>query len=241
MAWPRIGVLGGMGPAATAEFYRRLVRRTPAATDQDHPHVVIDCDPSVPDRSAAITSAGADPRPAIQKIGDRLVAAGCELLVMPCNTASWFTEPGMFGVPLLAWDRAVTAQLGRHVPRPGAVAVLATDGTVASDLYRTSLADQGISSVYPAPADQTLTMQLIRRLKAGDRPETLRPALFELIDRQSCELTLLACTELSDIAAGHHPPGVLDAMDLALTTLFAVADQWQGISAAKIRHRDVLS
>src|SRR4029453_14388367 len=116
---PVLGVMGGMGPAATAEFLRRLIEATPAGRDQDHLHVLVDNDPSVPDRTAALLGQGPDPTPYLVTMAMRLSAAGAEFLVMPCNTASAFA-PGLAAdipVPLLRWDAAVAAGVTEH--RPG--------------------------------------------------------------------------------------------------------------------------
>lgn len=81
-----VGVLGGMGPEASADFYRRITARTLAARDQDHLHVIVDSDPSIPDRTAYLRGEGPDPRPALTAAARRLAAAGAELLVMACKT-----------------------------------------------------------------------------------------------------------------------------------------------------------
>src|SRR5439155_4399654 len=85
-----IGVLGGMGPAATALFFRRLIEATSAKTDQEHLHVVIDSDPSIPDRTKALLEGGPSPAPQLIEMARRLQMMGAELIVMPCNTAHVF-------------------------------------------------------------------------------------------------------------------------------------------------------
>ena len=84
---PRIGVLGGMGPLATADFLAKLAHATPAVRDQDHFPVTVDSTPQIPDRVAALQGRGLDPLPALVAAADRLAAAGCALVAMPCNTA----------------------------------------------------------------------------------------------------------------------------------------------------------
>ena len=82
-----VGAVGGMGPAATAEAFRRIVAATPAQRDQDHLHVIIDSDPLIPDRTRALLHGGSDPRPRLIAAARRLEAAGAQVLCMPCNTA----------------------------------------------------------------------------------------------------------------------------------------------------------
>ena len=68
-----LGVLGGMGPAAGAEFLRLLARDAPAKRDQDHPRVIALSDPAIPDRSDAIRGLGEDPTPRLRRELERLV------------------------------------------------------------------------------------------------------------------------------------------------------------------------
>jgi aspartate racemase len=98
-----VGVLGGMGPAATADFYDKLVRATPATRDQHHLRVVVWSDPTVPDRSAAIVGDGPDPTPWLLRGGRVLTGAGAGLIAVPCNTAHAFlaTVEEQIGVPMV--------------------------------------------------------------------------------------------------------------------------------------------
>ena len=81
-----IGILGGMGPAATVEFFRRLVAATPAAIDQAHVRILIDNNPQVPDRTDAIFGNGPPPGPVLAQMARGLAASGADYLTMPCNT-----------------------------------------------------------------------------------------------------------------------------------------------------------
>lgn len=82
-----VGVLGGMGPLATADFYTKFVRLTPARTDQEHPRVFIDSNPKIPDRTAGLFGQGPDPAPALVATAQGLVRAGADVIVIPCNSA----------------------------------------------------------------------------------------------------------------------------------------------------------
>jgi len=130
---PRIGVLGGMGPLATADFFAKLVAATPAARDQDHFPVSIDSTPQIPDRVAAMEGRGEDPLPALLAAARRLVDAGCALIAMPCNTAHLWHDPlaAALPVPVLHIADAVAAQLGAA----RTVALMGTTATLRSRLY----------------------------------------------------------------------------------------------------------
>ena len=87
-----IGIIGGMGPLATADLFEKIIRATAAARDQDFPHVIVDCNTDIPDRTAAILMGGEDPVPQLVRSANTLAAAGADVLIMPCNTAHWFYD-----------------------------------------------------------------------------------------------------------------------------------------------------
>jgi aspartate racemase len=228
--YPVLGIMGGMGPAATAEFLRRVIEATPADRDQDHLHVLVDNDPSVPDRTAALLGDGPDPTPHLVTMARRLAGAGAQLLVMPCNTASAFATrlAAEISVPLLRWDAAVAVGVAHHRPGVARLGLLATSGTLASRVYHEALARVGVEPVVPPPAAQERVMALIRARKSGVPGRRLVTELREAatgLRAAGAQDVLLACTELSDIAGGSGP-GWLDAMDLVVERLLLVAAAW---------------
>ncbi|MDT8285138.1 MAG: amino acid racemase [Thermovirgaceae bacterium] len=98
-----LGILGGMGPAATAEFLRLLADLAVADRDQDHPQIILFSNPRIPDRTAAIIGGGEDPAPDILEGLKRLESWGAQLLAVPCNTAHVFIDRfrGDLYVPLV--------------------------------------------------------------------------------------------------------------------------------------------
>src|SRR5215212_5749311 len=114
-----LGVLGGMGPAATAEFLRLLVAYAPAERDQEHPKVFVLSDPGVPDRTAAILDGGEQPTPWLKKPFFTLADWGADLLAVPCNTAHFFID--QFGeklpVPLVHIVEATLTEAKKRRPR----------------------------------------------------------------------------------------------------------------------------
>ena len=85
-----IGILGGMGPLATADLFRKITLLTDAARDNDHIRVYIDSNARIPDRTAAILSGGKDPVPEMASALRSLEACGASCVIMPCNTAHYF-------------------------------------------------------------------------------------------------------------------------------------------------------
>jgi aspartate racemase len=196
-----IGVIGGMGPLATQAFMRAVVRETAAATDQEHLHVLVDSDPSIPDRTAFILGLGPDPRPAILAAGSRLKAAGAELFVMPCNTANvWVDEfQEALDRPFVDWiDVTIDA-----VPSASVVGLLATSGTLAAGHYQTRLRVAGHRTLVPDSGGQDRVMAAIYGAggvkavgTARDVERTgLEQAARDLV-RRGAGVLILACTEL---------------------------------------------
>jgi aspartate racemase len=196
-----IGVIGGMGPLATADFYLRLVRATPAATDQEHLHVIIDSNAQIPDRTAAIDGRGPDPTPALVETARRLVAAGADVLAMPCNSAHAFLEAirREAGVPVLDIMEEVARAAAALSPVPAAVGLLATSGTVRQRLYHNALERRQMRVLTPNEAGQRVVSAAIAAVKAGDTGPAVRAqarAAGEELIRAGAGAIVLGCTEL---------------------------------------------
>ncbi len=194
-----VGIIGGMGPAATCDLMEKIIALTRAGCDQEHLHLIADVDTDIPDRTAAILHGGEDPVPELRKSARRLEAAGAELLLMPCNTAHYFYDSvaEAVSVPVLHMPR-LTAQALRRAGVKTA-GVLATDGTVQSGVYEKALAEAGIKAVYPAADLQREVMRLIYDgVKGRAVPLESIPVPDVLADlrAQGAEKFVLACTEL---------------------------------------------
>src|SRR5437868_12537045 len=131
-----LGVLGGMGPAATAEFLRLLAVAAPATTDQDHPRIVMLSEPGVPDRTRALLTGSEEPFPALRAGLCDLVRWGADLLAIPCNTAHAFVDrfSDELPVPVLHIADATLRQAVRTAP--AGCWLVATSGTVVAGLYQ---------------------------------------------------------------------------------------------------------
>lgn len=213
-----VGVLGGMGPLATADFLRKLTEATPAERDQDHLPVLAASIPQVPDRVAAYRGDGESPLPALVAIGRRLAAAGAELIVMPCNTAHlWYDElHAALGLPMLHLaDAAIDAVVAR-CGEGATVGLLATDATLASGLY-VNRAGARVRWVLPT-ADEVLgeLMPGIAAVKAH-RLDSARAHLqrtAEALQRRGAQALVLGCTEIPLVLAdGDCAVPVIDATE----------------------------
>lgn len=215
---PLLGVLGGMGPEATQIFYRHLIRRTKAKTDQEHLRVLIFGDSAVPDRTAAILSgdtAAVEARLAAD--AKTLEEAGCTLLAMTCNTAHHFAPAirAAVGIPLLHMpDLAVRRAKARGVRR---LALLGTEGAMKAGVYQEICALEDVNCWTPDGETQALLTTLIYdQIKAG-RPE--EEALFAraaaAAKAAGCDGAVLGCTELSVYRERHPLDGFfIDAMEV---------------------------
>ena len=191
-----VGVLGGMGPAATLDFLTRLHAATPATGDADHLRVITDSNPGVPGRNAALSGDGPSPGPALAAMARGLVTAGAQVLAMPCNAAhAWAGEiVAAVEMPFVSMiDAAVTAVRTSGARRVG---ILAADATLRSGLYRDALATFGIAVVEVDSAD---FMPVLLRIKGGDTGAGVRPAMVGLaagLVARGADVVLAACTEV---------------------------------------------
>ena len=209
MAKRSIGILGGMGPLATADLFRKIVTLTRAGCDGDHIRVYIDSNSSIPDRTAAILNGGPDPLPAMRDSLRKLERCGADCIIMPCNTAHYFLPrlQALTDIPFLSMLEAAAKAARDRFPG-GTAAVLATRGTLASGLYQRALEAEGVSCLLPDEAGQAALMRVIYDgVKADVDPESYRADLEGVVDglsRRGAGYFILGCTELPLAAAALH-------------------------------------
>ncbi|WP_433214710.1 aspartate/glutamate racemase family protein [Microtetraspora malaysiensis] len=205
-----VGVLGGMGPAATADFYTKLVASCPALTDQEHVPLIIWADPTTPDRSAALLGEGPDPTPWLRRGCITLHEAGAELIVLPCNTAHAFVSAAIAGldVRFLSMVEEAVTHLEHMVPRGARIGLLATTGTLQSRLYQEALGSRGLVAVVPSASAQTSVMAGIRAVKAGElhRGRTALTEAAAALATDGVDVIVGACTEIPLVLAGADLP-----------------------------------
>jgi aspartate racemase len=188
-----------MGPAATLDFFARVLALTDAKTDQDHIRLIIDNNPQVPNRNDAIIGTGPSPAPALITMAQGLERAGAELLVMPCNAAHAFLNDVRRAtrLPIISIiDVTVDAAL-KH--RPRRVGLLAADGCLNAGLYQSAFATHGVETLVPDTATRERFMTALYRIKQGDAGPDARAAMSAiaatLID-QGAEAIIAGCTEV---------------------------------------------
>ncbi|MEU1553603.1 amino acid racemase [Streptomyces scabiei] len=208
-----IGILGGMGPAATADFYTKLVAETPGSSDQDHLRTVIWSDPSIPDRTEALLGDGPDPTPWLLDGSRVLREAGATVIAIPCNTAHAFVPriAAHVGLPIIHMIGEVARHLTTRTPRIGTVGLLATTGTVRAGLYQEWLDRFGIDLLLPdADSQEREVMTAVRAVKAGVRDTTTTARLARAargLTERGAQAVIAGCTE---VPLG-LPPDAVDA------------------------------
>ena len=213
-----LGIIGGLGPMATARFLELTVRMTEASRDQDHLEAILLESPSIPDRTAYILDrSNPSPLPPIVALAKKLESLGAGCLAIPCITSHYFYDEfsAAVSVPFLNILRETAAHLKEN--GVSSAGVLATTGTVQAGLFQRALAEQGIRCLTPDEEHQAMVMHVIySNVKAGlpVEQELLRQAAASL-RRQGAQCLILGCTELSLANEGCGlGAGCLDALDV---------------------------
>lgn len=196
----KLGILGGMGPAASAEFYHRLTSLTPASTDQEHIPCVIWSDPTVPDRSTSLINRDDLPWQKLKAGVLGLKNAGCDHIVIPCNTAHfWYDRLVQLGVPITHIIDSVADELRSQGINSGTIGIVGTVSTMRLGLYQHHLRNLGYSCLTPGAHDMdTLVKPAIDLIKAN-RIEEAHDLLMKVIDNLhswNVNAIVLGCTEI---------------------------------------------
>jgi aspartate racemase len=193
-----VGVLGGMGPAATVDFMSSVISLTSAEKDQDHLHMIVDHNPQVPDRQAALSGDRAAVQEALTVMAKRLEAAGADFLVMPCNTAHVFVAKAeaAVSIPLI---NIINETVNAIDAQAETVGILATTACLESEIYQSAIEISGRRSMLPGPAEQDELVQLIFRIKSGEVGEGVRHSMMRLaqalVDGGAAAI-IAGCTEI---------------------------------------------
>lgn len=214
----KLGIIGGLGPMATAYFMQLVIEMTDAAVDQDHIEMIVYSNPSTPDRTAYILGESKeDPSEEMIRAGKALTAAGMDILGIPCMTAHYFHQKLMeeIGAPIIHGIRETAIYLkerGIHC-----AGIMATDGTIQAKIFQSVLEEYGIEVVIPDEANQKKVMHVIyKNVKAG-KPAEMGKFLSaaEYLKENGAEVIILGCTELSVIKRDEKVgPGFIDALDV---------------------------
>ena len=213
-----LGVIGGLGPIATAHFMELVINMTDVDTDQQHLPMIVYNMPFIPDRTAYILdNTKENPLPKMLEIGRNLQTQGVTCIAVPCVTAHYFMDKLETGVevPLINGVRETVAHLKENGIQK--VGIMATDGTIRSGIFHRELEQQGLLPIAPSVSAQADVMHLIfNNVKAGKAAEMDRfAAAAEDLRSQGAQVIILGCTELSLIKRDEKiGAGFIDAMEV---------------------------
>ncbi len=196
----RLGILGGMGPAASAEFINRLIQQTPASCDQEHIPFVLWNEPRTPDRSISMRAGNDDPLPYLKKGILSLKSVGCDYIVIPCNSAHyWYDEMNKLGIPILHIVDSVVDELKCLDIDNQIIGVMGTQGTIEYGIYQNHLENQGWKCIVPDKAEMDYFVQPAIDFIKGGKIEEAHHLLVKVIDsliERGAKAVVLGCTEL---------------------------------------------
>jgi aspartate racemase len=200
----KIGVVGGVGPAATVDFMEKVVARTKPSRDQDQVKMVVEHNPQIPDRTENLFGGGADPTIPLNSACKKLEAQGADMIAIPCNTAHAFVEriQRFLAIPIVNMLFETVETIRRRHPHCRSVGLLATSGTVGSRVYHDIIEAASLNVVVPDPDRQDLVMRAIygeQGVKAGYTEGQCRDDLLKALENvveNGAEVVILGCTEL---------------------------------------------
>jgi aspartate racemase len=211
-----IGIIGGMGPAATLDLFNKILKATPAKRDQDHIHIIIDNFPQIPDRTAFLLGKGENPLPYILKSVRTLEKANVNVLCMPCNTAHYFVEDIRNATPLpfISIVESAVNEIKSSFEDSKNIGLLATDGTIIGRVYHNTFEVERYRIITPIEEKQNEVMKIVYSIKAGKMEENVQ-TFEEIIEHMKflgSELVILGCTELPILLKYFEPSlPVIDA------------------------------
>ncbi len=221
-----IGVIGGMGPAATVKFYMDLVARTPAQRDQDHYHVIIDSNVKIPDRTGFVYDNAESPLPEMIKTAKRLGDAGVKVGCIPCMTAHYFYDDLVSHVnyPIINAMATVADHIEMKYPKVERIGIICTDGTKKMKLFDKHL--RSLEILYPSDDMQKNVMQAIygaNGIKAGNtagHPCQLLVAAADSLVARGAQLIIAGCTEVPlALKQEHVSVPYINALDTVIEKL----------------------
>lgn len=215
-----IGIIGGMGPLATADLFKKIVMNTKAENDREHIRIFIDNNTNIPDRTDAILRGGVSPVRELTNSAVNLEKMGADFLIMPCNTAHYFYDyiRDAVSIPILNMIN-ITCNKIKH-RGIGKVALLATDGTIKSRIYSDVFEKSGVKIIYPKENEQPYIMDMIYNgVKAGryDYDVSNAKKIMEDLLLRGAEILIFGCTEIP-VAVEMYKldyPGIDPTLELA--------------------------
>lgn len=199
--------MGGMGPDATVDFMAKVIALTDSGRDQDHIHMLVDHDPTVPNRQVALR--GEDPEVArhLAAMARRLQDAGADFLVMVCNTAHAFADAieEATSIPFISIIDESVREIEVVCPSAQKVGLMATDGCIETGIYQRAVEASGRQAVVPDGDELSELMDLIHAVKAGDKSAGITAAMESVASKlvgKGADVLIAGCTEIPIVFEG---------------------------------------
>lgn len=196
-----IGIIGGMGPLATADLFRKIVLKTKSETDQEHIHIIIDSNTNIPDRTKSIISKGESPLKEMINSAKNLESSGADFLIMCCNTAHYYYQDicQAINIPFLNMLEETVKFIEKNYGKDIIVGLLATDGTISTGIYDEYFNKSSIKVIKPIYAQKYVMEFVYEGIKKGkfDLGTDRFFGAVEELKSNGAEIFILGCTELS--------------------------------------------
>jgi aspartate racemase len=215
-----VGVIGGLGPEATLDFFAKVLHHSKATKDQDHIHLIIENNPKTPNRNDAIAGRGPSPGPALADMARALERAGADFVVMACNTAHAYEKDirAALTKPFVSLIDEVVDEVRRQHPAAKRVGVLATQGSRDAKIFAPAFARHSINVIQLNDVSQGRFMALLYRIKAGERSQDLRDGMRQLGEELvaiGADILIAGCTEVSLVLQpGDNTKMMIDSTDV---------------------------
>ncbi len=226
MSQKTVGIIGGLGPMATVTFMNSVLKLTAADSDRDHLHMIVDCNPKVPDINASVLNIGPSAVAGLVEGARRLEVAGADFIVMVCNAAHVY-EPELrrsISIPFVSMIEEAMVKISSEFPRFENVGLLATNGCLQSELYQKQLVGRGLKPVLQSADELERLMRTLARIRSGILDEEQRHDILTLIDAlvaRGAQTVILGCTEIAliDPASASDTPLIDPCATLAHVTV----------------------
>jgi aspartate racemase len=224
MAEKIIGILGGMGPEATIDFFAKIVKGTGAKKDQDHLRILIDNNPKIPDRTSALQGKGKSPLAELVRSARLLERAGADFLVIPCVTVHYYHRSlqKRLKIPVLHIVEETLGFIKTNLKKVHKIGLIATAGTIQTGLFQDIFSRKDVELVVPSPSSQkkqvTEAIYGKKGIKAIGPSENSKKLVLEAsrsLIGQGAQAIIAGCTEIPLVLKeGDLPVPVIDVLSV---------------------------
>lgn len=215
-----VGIIGGLGPETTSEFYLDVVFSCYKKDKTSRPPIII---ASVPlpyiiEEDLILRSKGVERYlPFLVNEAKRLEKAGADFIVMPCNSLHVFIEDirNSVKIPVLSIVEETVNFLKKNNLKK--VGIVSTSATIKNKLYENAFKEDKIAYETPDELQQAKMGKFILNLVNGEQNNRDREALIKIIndfENKEVDCVILACTDLQLLIPKHPNLKIFDTMKI---------------------------